>query len=55
VEATVIAEPRVVLALMSGAMAPRAAVRDGAVRVQGDAAALEDFPALFDMGGRVLS
>ena len=49
VDATVIAEPRAVLAVMSGVVTPRAAVRDGAVRVEGDAAALDDFPALFDV------
>ncbi|MEX2148462.1 MAG: winged helix-turn-helix transcriptional regulator [Candidatus Rokuibacteriota bacterium] len=48
-DATVIAEPRTVLALMSGAMAPRAALRDGAVRVEGDISALDEFPALFDV------
>lgn len=48
-DATVIAEPRTVLALMSGVMAPRAALRDGAVRVEGDISALDEFPALFDV------
>ncbi|HUF91626.1 MAG TPA: winged helix-turn-helix transcriptional regulator [Candidatus Limnocylindria bacterium] len=48
-DATVIAEPRTVLALMSGAMAPRTALRDGAVRVEGDISALDEFPALFDV------
>ena len=48
-EATIVAEPRAILSLMSGVLAPRAAIRDGTVSVDGDVTALDDFPALFDV------
>ncbi len=48
-DTTLLADPRTVLGLMSGVLEPRAALRDAAVRVEGDASALESFPALFDV------
>lgn len=48
-EVTILTEPRTLLALMSGVLDPRAAVRDGVVRVEGDAAALAAFPSLFEV------
>jgi DNA-binding HxlR family transcriptional regulator len=48
-DTTLVADPRTVLALMTGAREPRAAVRDGSLRVEGDDSALDTFPALFDV------
>ena len=52
-DATLLTDPRTVLALATGALDPRTALRDGAVRVEGDVAALESFPALFDVAPSV--
>jgi len=50
-EATVVADPQTVMGLMTGALSAQAALREGRVRVEGDPAALEAFPALFEIGG----
>ena len=47
-DATVFASAVAVLGLLSGGLDPEAAVRTGAIRVEGDASALRDLPALFD-------
>jgi DNA-binding HxlR family transcriptional regulator len=47
-DATLSAEPSTILALMSGSLSPRIALRDRRVEVSGDSEALEVFPALFD-------
>ena len=47
--ATLAAEPRTVLGLAAGLLDPAQAVASGAVRLYGDAAALEDVPRLFDI------
>ena len=47
-EATVHAPAVVMLGLVSGGLDPEAAARTGAIRVEGDAAALRELPALFD-------
>ncbi|HSF04262.1 MAG TPA: winged helix-turn-helix transcriptional regulator [Methylomirabilota bacterium] len=47
-DVTLSAEPSTILALMSGVLSPRIAVRDRRVEVSGDSEALEVFPALFD-------
>ncbi|HEY8153508.1 MAG TPA: winged helix-turn-helix transcriptional regulator [Myxococcota bacterium] len=47
-DATVFAPPVAVLGLVSGGLDPEAAVKTGAIRVEGDVAALRDLPALFD-------
>ena len=44
VDATVTAPPLVILGLLSGGLDPAQALRDGAVAVEGDAAALADLP-----------
>jgi DNA-binding HxlR family transcriptional regulator len=44
-----VAAPMALFALAARRLAPEAAVRSGAIRVEGDAAALDDFPELFDM------
>jgi len=44
-----VASPTALFALAARRLAPEAAVRSGAIRVEGDAAALDDFPELFDM------
>jgi len=44
-----VASPLAVLALASRRLTPSEALRSGAIRVEGDAAALDDFPELFDM------
>ena len=46
---TVTADPRTVLALVTGRLTPGAARRDRTVRVEGDATALDHLPALFDV------
>ncbi len=50
-DATLTAEPSTILALLSGALSPRAALRDRRVEVTGDGDALEVFPALFETAG----
>ena len=47
-DAIVYAAPVSVLGLVSGGLDPAAAARSGAIRVEGDAAALRELPALFD-------
>ena len=47
-EASVFASPVALLGIASGALDPEAAARSGAIRVEGDASALRDLPALFD-------
>jgi len=47
-DAVVHASSVVMLGLVSGDLDPEAAARSGAVRVEGDAAALRELPALFD-------
>jgi DNA-binding HxlR family transcriptional regulator len=49
VDASVTAPPLVILGLLSGGLDPAQALRDGAVVVAGDAAALADLPRLFDV------
>jgi len=49
VDTTVTAPPLVILGLLSGGLDPAQALRDGAVAVEGDAAALADLPLLFDV------
>ena len=49
VEATVIGPPLAILGLLSRALDPAEALRSGAVSVEGDASALAELPALFDM------
>ncbi len=49
VDATVTAPPLVLLGLLSGGLDPAEALRDGAVGLEGDAAALADLPRLFDV------
>jgi DNA-binding HxlR family transcriptional regulator len=44
-----VASPLVLFALAARRLAPERAVRTGALRVEGDLAALDDFPQLFDM------
>ena len=44
-----VASPLALFALASRKLAPGEALRSGAVRVEGDPAALDDFPELFDM------
>jgi DNA-binding HxlR family transcriptional regulator len=44
-----VASPLALFALAAGRLAPEEAVRSGAIRVDGDVAALDDFPELFDM------
>lgn len=48
-EATIVADVRAVLGLISGALSPATAVREGRVKVDGDADALEVLPALFEL------
>jgi DNA-binding HxlR family transcriptional regulator len=50
-DVTVVAEPATVLALMGGALSPRAALSERRVEVTGEAEALDAFPALFDLAG----
>ncbi len=50
-DATLSAEPSTILALMSGVLSPRAALRDRQVELTGDSDALEAFPALFETAG----
>ncbi len=45
-----VADPQIVLGLMSGGLDVEAALRQGLVQVAGDVAALADFPGLFDAG-----
>ncbi|MGH7313509.1 MAG: winged helix-turn-helix transcriptional regulator [Candidatus Rokuibacteriota bacterium] len=47
-DVTLTADPSTILALISGVLSPRAALRDRRVEVTGDAEALEVFPALFE-------
>jgi DNA-binding HxlR family transcriptional regulator len=47
-DATVFAAPVAVLGLVSGGLDPAAAASAGTIRVEGDAAALRELPALFD-------
>ena len=47
-DAVVFASPVSVLGLVSGGLDPAAAARSGAIRVEGDPAALRELPALFD-------
>jgi DNA-binding HxlR family transcriptional regulator len=44
-----VASPLALFALAAGRLALEDAVRSGAIRVEGDVAALDDFPELFDM------
>lgn len=46
---TIAADARTVLGLVSGALAPSTAVREGRVKIEGDVEALEVFPALFEV------
>ena len=48
-EVTLRAAPLVFLGLASQGLDPEAAVRDGALAVEGDVAAVADFPRLFDL------
>jgi hypothetical protein len=48
-DVTVVAEPAVLVGLMSGALNPRTALRERRVEVTGDPEALEVLPALFDV------
>jgi DNA-binding HxlR family transcriptional regulator len=50
-DVTVAAEPADIVALMSGTLSPRTALRERRVEVTGEAEALEAFPALFDLAG----
>jgi predicted lipid carrier protein YhbT len=43
------ADARTVLGLVSGALAPSTAVREGRVKIEGDVEALAVFPALFEV------
>lgn len=47
-DATVFASPVALLGVASGALDPDAALKSGAIRVEGDPAALRELPALFD-------
>ena len=47
-DATVFASPVALLGIASGALDPDAAVKSGAIRVEGDASALRELPALFE-------
>jgi DNA-binding HxlR family transcriptional regulator len=47
-DTTLLADARTVVALITGVLEPRAAVRGGSLRVEGDDSALDTFPALFD-------
>lgn len=47
-DATVYASPVALLGIASGGLDPAAAQKSGAIRVEGDASALRDLPALFD-------
>lgn len=47
-DATVFASAVVMLGIVSGGLAPEAAASTGAIRVEGDASALSELPALFD-------
>jgi len=44
-----VSTPLALFALAARQLAPEEALRSGAIRVEGDAAALDDFPELFDM------
>jgi DNA-binding HxlR family transcriptional regulator len=48
-DASIRAEAGVVLALAAGRLAPREAIRSGALRAEGEVEALADFPDLFDL------
>ena len=48
-DATLRAAPFTVLGLATGALDPQAALGDGLVELEGDASALADFPALFEL------
>ena len=48
-DATITADARTVLGLMSGALSPSTAVREGRVKIDGDVAGLDVFPALFEV------
>jgi DNA-binding HxlR family transcriptional regulator len=50
-DVTLFASNVAVLGLASGALDPVAAVSEGTIRVEGDAAALRELPALFDFAG----
>jgi DNA-binding HxlR family transcriptional regulator len=47
-DVTLHASGAVILGIASGALDPEAAAKSGAIRVEGDASALRDLPALFD-------
>lgn len=47
-DATVVAPHAALLGLAKGALDPEAAMKSGAIRVEGDASALRELPALFD-------
>ena len=49
VDASVCGDPLTLLALLSGRVAPDALVGSGALQVEGELAALRDFPTLFDV------
>ena len=49
VDASLCADPLTLLALLSGRVAPDALVGSGALQVEGEPAALRDFPTLFDV------
>jgi hypothetical protein len=49
VDASLCADPLTLLALLSGSMAPDALVGSGALQVEGEPAAVRDFPTLFDV------
>lgn len=48
-DVTIVASFQMVLALMSGAISPLAALEKGRIQVTGDRAALTEFPQLFDV------
>jgi DNA-binding HxlR family transcriptional regulator len=48
-DATITTDARTVLGLVSGAVSPSAAVREGRVKVDGDVGALDVFPTLFEV------
>jgi DNA-binding HxlR family transcriptional regulator len=48
-DATLTGDPQTMLGLVSGMLVPAAAVRAGQVRLEGDAGALDDFAALFNV------
>jgi DNA-binding HxlR family transcriptional regulator len=48
-EATIVTDARTLFGLMSGALTPSTAVREGRVKIEGDVEAIEVFPTLFEV------